>query len=239
MKFSLRDEKSSRSEKALLILSGFFIASLVLTNLIAGRFFTLEIPFLGISWALSSGIIAYPVTFLVTDVISEVFGEKRAKTLVLTGFLVSVFTVLIILLSIKLPIWENSPVDGKSYDTVFGLAPGIVFGSMIAYLSAQYIDVQLFEFWRKLTKGKHLWLRNNGSTILSQLIDTSLVVVIALVVYPKFTGTSEAITAKVALEIIIGQYIFKACIAIIDTPLIYIAVNRLNRYLNKENESIS
>lgn len=234
MKVALRNQKPERTEKALLVLSGFFIASLVLTNLIAGRFFTLKIPLLGINWALSSGIIAYPITFLVTDVISEVYGEKRAKTLVKTGFLVSLFTVVIILISIYLPIWENSPVDGKSYDTVFGLAPGIVFGSMIAYLSAQYVDVQLFEFWRKLTKGKHLWLRNNGSTILSQLIDTSLVVIIALIIYPKVTGTSEPITAAVAFQIILGQYIFKACIAIIDTPLIYLAVNQLNKYLEKK-----
>ncbi|MFT4970489.1 MAG: putative integral membrane protein (TIGR00697 family) [Chitinophagales bacterium] len=233
MKPELRDQKPERSEIVLLILSGFFIASLVLTNLIAGRFFTLEIPLLGISWALSSGIIAYPITFLVTDVISEIYGEKRAKTLVLTGFLVSVFTVLIILISIYLPIWENSPVDGNSYDTVFGLAPGIIFGSMIAYLTAQYVDVKLFEFWRKVTKGKHLWLRNNGSTILSQLIDTTLVVIIALIIYPKFTGTSEAITLEVAFQIILGQYIFKACIALIDTPLIYITVNQLNKYLAK------
>jgi uncharacterized integral membrane protein (TIGR00697 family) len=233
MKPELRDQKPERSEIVLLILSGFFIASLVLTNLIAGRFFTLEIPLLGISWALSSGIIAYPITFLVTDVISEIYGEKRAKILVLTGFLVSVFTVLIILISIYLPIWENSPVDGNSYDTVFGLAPGIIFGSMIAYLTAQYVDVKLFEFWRKVTKGKHLWLRNNGSTILSQLIDTTLVVIIALIIYPKFTGTSEAITLEVAFQIILGQYIFKACIALIDTPLIYITVNQLNKYLAK------
>jgi hypothetical protein len=234
MKTSFRDQKPDRKESLLLILSGFFIASLVLTNLIAGRFFTLNIPFLGIDWALSSGIIAYPVTFLITDIISEIYGEHRAKTLVYTGFFVSVFTVIIILISINLPIWGKSPVDGDSYNRVFGLAPGIVFGSMIAYLSAQYVDVQLFEFWRKLTNGKHLWLRNNGSTIISQLIDTTMVVVIALIIYPKVSGTSQAISFSAALQIIIGQYLFKACIALIDTPFIYLFVNRINRYLGQE-----
>lgn len=237
MQEQLRDEALDKKEKVFLILAGFFIASLVLTNLIAGRFFTLKLPLLGIDWALSSGIIAYPITFLVTDVISEVFGEKRAKSLVLTGFIVSLFTVCIILISIKLPIWENSPVDGQSYTNVFGLAPGIVFGSMIAYLSAQYVDVQLFEFWRKLTKGKHLWLRNNGSTILSQLIDTSLVVIIALIIYPKFSGTSEAITWAVAMQIILGQYIFKAVIALFDTPFVYLGVYQLNKYLGEKSIS--
>jgi hypothetical protein len=234
MKTSFRDQKPDRKESLLLILSGFFIASLVLTNLIAGRFFTLNIPFLGIDWALSSGIIAYPVTFLITDIISEIYGEHRAKTLVYSGFFVSVFTVIIILISINLPIWGKSPVDGDSYNRVFGLAPGIVFGSMIAYLSAQYVDVQLFEFWRKLTNGKHLWLRNNGSTIISQLIDTTMVVVIALIIYPKVSGTSQAISFAAALQIIIGQYLFKACIALIDTPFIYLFVNRINRYLGQE-----
>jgi hypothetical protein len=231
MKTTLREQEPDRKERLLLILSGFFIASLVLTNLIAGRFFTLELPLIGINWALSSGIIAYPVTFLITDIISEVYGEYRAKTLVFTGFLVSVFTVIIIIISIKLPIWGQSPVDQQSYNNVFGLAPGIVFGSMIAYLSAQFVDVKLFEFLRKLTNGKHLWLRNNGSTIVSQLIDTSLVVVIALVIYPKLTGTSQAIDFNAAIQIIIGQYIFKACIAILDTPLIYICVHQVNKYL--------
>ena len=234
MKEALRNQEPDRNERVLLILSGFFIASLVLTNLIAGRFFTLEIQSLNISWALSSGVIAYPVTFLVTDIISEIYGEKRAKTLVFTGFLVSVFTVIIILISTTLPIWEQSPVDGDSYNTVFGLAPGIVFGSMIAYLSAQFIDVKLFEFFRKLTNGKHLWLRNNGSTIISQLIDTSLVVIIALIIYPKATGTSTALTWPAALQIIIGQYVFKAMIALVDTPLIYVCVNGLKRYLDKD-----
>lgn len=237
MKNTLRNEKPDKREIVFLVLSGFFIASLVLTNLIAGRFFTLRIDLLNINWHLSSGIIAYPVTFLVTDIISEIFGEKRAKALVLTGFIVSVFTVLIIIISINTPIWENSPVDSQSYNRVFGLAPGIVFGSMIAYLCAQFVDVKLFEFWRKLTNGKHLWLRNNGSTVLSQLIDTSMVVLIALVIYPKITGVSEAITLEEAFVIIVGQYIFKALIAIFDTPFIYLAVAKLKKYLEIETEN--
>ncbi len=229
---TLRNDQPDKREIVFLILSGFFIASLVLTNLIAGRFFTIQIDALNINWHLSSGVIAYPVTFLVTDIISEIFGEKRAKALVLTGFIVSVFTVLILIISINTPIWENSPVDEKSYQNVFGLAPGIVFGSMIAYLSAQFVDVKLFEFWRRLTNGKHLWLRNNGSTILSQLIDSSLVVIIALVIYPTITGVSKALTFEEAFIIIVGQYVFKALIALIDTPFIYLAIAWLKKYLN-------
>lgn len=229
----LHHETPHIKEKIFVILAGFFITSLVLTNLIAGRFFTITIPALNINWHLTSGVIAYPVTFLVTDIISEIYGEKRAKLLVFTGFLVSVFTVIIIIISINLPIWESSPVSNEAYNNVFGLAPGIVFGSMIAYLTAQYIDVKLFEFWRKLTNGKHLWLRNNGSTILSQLVDSTLVVIIALIIYPTVTGVSTPITWKEAYIIIVGQYIFKALIALLDTPLIYVFVHLINKKLKK------
>lgn len=234
---ALRDTKPDRKEVVFLVLSGFFIAALVLTNLIAGRFFTININALNIHWHLSSGVIAYPVTFLATDIISEVYGEHRAKLLVYTGFIVSLFTVLIIIISNHLPIWELSPVDYDSYQRVFGLAPGIVFGSMIAYLCAQFVDVQLFEFWRKLTKGKHLWLRNNGSTMFSQIVDTSLVVIIALIIYPKVTGVSEPLTWKAAWIIIVGQYIFKALIALADTPLFYGSTYFLNKYLGQETEN--
>lgn len=228
-----RDETPLSYERIFIILSGFFIASLVLTNLIAGRFFTISIPTFNINWHLSSGVIAYPVTFLVTDIISEIYGEKRAKLLVFTGFIISAFTVVIILISLNLPIWESSPVSETSYTNVFGLAPGIVFGSMIAYLSAQFIDVKLFEFWRKLTKGKHLWLRNNGSTILSQFVDSILVVVIALIIYPTITGVSTPITWKEAYIIILGQYVFKVILALLDTSFIYLSVYLINRNLKK------
>ena len=231
MNKSLRNQKTKREEFVFIILAAFFIASLVITNLIAGRFFTLQIEMLNINWALSSGIIAYPVTFLVTDVISEIYGEKKASSLVIAGFIVSLFTVGIILIANTLPISEISPVDKTSFHNVLGLAPGIVFGSMIAYLSAQFIDVKLFEFWRNLTDGKHLWLRNNASTIFSQLLDTSLVVIIALVLYPKITGVSEAISWAAAFQIIIGQYVFKAVIAIFDTPLVYLVVKGVKQYL--------
>lgn len=233
MSILTRDDTPNTYERIFIILSGFFIASLVLTNLIAGRFFTINIPALNVDWHLTSGVIAYPITFLVTDIISEIYGEKRAKLLVFTGFIISVFTVIIIITSISLPIWERSPVSEESYNNVFGLAPGIVFGSMIAYLSAQFIDVKLFEFWRKLTKGKHLWLRNNGSTIISQLVDSVLVVIIALIIYPTITGVSEPLTWKEAYVIIVGQYIFKALLALFDTPFIYLSVYLINKNLKK------
>jgi queuosine precursor transporter len=229
-----RNESPDKKEVLFIFLSGIFLGALVLTNLIAGKFFYINI--LGVHQPLSAGIIAYPVTFLITDVISEIYGHRRANMVVFAGLAVSVFAVFILIIAGAAPIWENSPVSQESFNAVFGVTPGIIFGSMTAYLIAQFLDVRLFEFWRKVTNGKHLWLRNNGSTIISQLVDTSLVVVIALIVFPNLDGNSAttAISWELAFSIIVGQYIFKAFIAAADTPFIYLAVHNIHKWLEKE-----
>jgi uncharacterized integral membrane protein (TIGR00697 family) len=228
-----RSESPAKREVLFIFLSGFFLGALVLTNMIAGKFFYVEI--FNIKQPLSAGIIAYPVTFLVTDIISEIYGHKRANMLVLVGLVVSIFAVVIIFLAGIAPVWENSPVPQDAYNQVFGITPGIIFGSMTAYLLAQFIDVRLFEFWRKFTNGKHLWLRNNGSTIISQFIDTAAVVIITLVVYPQLdtSPNTQAIAWGMAFSIIIGQYIFKAFIAALDTPLIYLAIYSIKKWLKE------
>ena len=114
-----------RAERAYLLLAGIFLGALVLTNLIAGKFFTL----LGLP--LSCGVIAYPVTFLATDLISEVYGRRRAQQVVKTGFFVSVFVTFVVWLANHAPIAADSYVDQESFSRVFGLTPGIVLGSMI------------------------------------------------------------------------------------------------------------
>ncbi|HCE84572.1 MAG TPA: hypothetical protein DEO99_00315 [Bacteroidetes bacterium] len=211
-------------------LVGVFIAALVLTNLIAGRFFTIG------SWTLSSGVIAYPVTFLVTDLISEIYGRKRADLAVKVGFVASVFVTIVLLIALQTQIAEDSYVTEESFLNVFGLAPGIVFGSMCAYLAAQFVDVRIYEFWKKLTGGKYLWLRNNGSTILSQLLDTSIVVIVALIIYPSMDGitSTEPITWTLAGELIIAQYGFKALLALIDTPLMYLFTWRISKVIQDD-----
>jgi len=222
-----------RGERAYLLLAGIFLGALVLTNLIAGKFFTL----LGLP--LSCGVIAYPVTFLVTDLISEVYGRRRATQVVKTGFVVSLFVTLVVWLANLAPVADSTYVDQESFARVFGLTPGIVFGSMIAYLSSQFVDVQVFEFWRNLTRGKHLWLRNNGSTILSQLLDTVLVVTIALVLWPVMDGNpdTDPIARETWWQIIVGQYLFKAGVALIDTPFFYVGTRWLRAWVEAGDDS--
>ena len=154
-----------------IILSGIFIASLVACNLIFQKFFHWSV--FGIyTFEISVGILPYPITFLVTDIVSEIYGRKKANQLVTTGFIASLFVMLITLIAQSVPATTWSPVNDETFSNVFGLFGPAVFASMSAYLLAQFIDIRIFHFWKKMTYGKHLWLRNNASTIFSQFIDT-------------------------------------------------------------------
>jgi len=198
-------------ERLYLIFAGIFIASLVACNLIFQKFFTWN--FLGLTFELSVGIIAYPVTFLVTDLISELYGKKRANQVVISGFCASVFTTLLIFISMSATAADWSPVDSVTFNKVFGLSAPAFLASMMAYLTAQFIDVRIFHFWKRLTKGKHLWLRNNASTMFSQLVDTSMVLVILC--------SAGAIGWERFGSLLLMGWLFKVLVALIDTPIIY------------------
>ena len=198
-------------ERFYMILTAIFIASLVTCNLIFQKFFTwtaLGIP----NFALSVGIIAYPVTFIVTDLISELYGQQKANRAVASGFIASIFVLIFLWLGGIFSAIPDSVVSDQTYNAVFRNAWRIIAASMVAYLIAQFIDVRIFHFWKKLTKGKHLWLRNNGSTIASQLVDTTLVICIL------FIGVWDS---KQIFNGIIDGWLFKMLIALIDTPIIY------------------
>ena len=192
------------------ILSAVFIASLVTCNLIANKFVTVDLGFK--VFVVSAGILPYPITFLVTDLISELYGQQKANRAVASGFIASIFVLIFLWLGGIFSAIPDSVVSDQTYNAVFRNAWRIIAASMVAYLIAQFIDVRIFHFWKKLTNGKHLWLRNNGSTIASQLVDTTLVICIL------FIGVWDS---KQILNGIIDGWLFKMLIALIDTPIIY------------------
>jgi hypothetical protein len=196
-----------------IILLGIFIASLVTCNLIANKFVTVNLGFK--VFIVSAGILPYPLTFLVTDLISEIYGQKKANMVVFSGFVASIFVLSFLWLGAQFNSIPNSIVDDSTYNAVFQNAWRLITASMIAYLFAQFIDVRIFHFWKKLTNGKHLWLRNNGSTIASQLIDTTLVISILFV---GVWDTDQILSA------IIDGWIFKMLMALLDTPIIYVVI---------------
>ena len=224
----------SKANNLYIVLSGIFIASLVSCNLIFQKFFEIEIwvPFIGsYTFAQSVGLLPYPITFLVTDIISEIYGKKRANQVVTSGLFASIFMLIVVTCADLIPMAPWSPVDSDTFHKVFGLSGAAVFASMMAYLFAQYVDIRIFHFWKKLTKGKHLWLRNNASTVFSQFIDTFSVLFLLC-----FFGVLSWDMFGVLL---INGFLFKVFFAAFDTPLVYLIVYYLRKEFNlKENEDL-
>ena len=223
------------AQRIYLLLASLFITSLVVSNLIFQKFFywyPFHVEIFGTKlFELSVGILPYPITFLITDLISEIYGKKRANQVVTTGIFASLFSLLIVVVSNEVPATPWSPVNDGLFTTVFGSTAIAVTASMLAYLFAQFIDIQIYHFWKRLTKGRHLWLRNNGSTFSSQFIDTMTILLLLcsfeIIVWDKFLG------------LLISGILFKWLIALCDTPLLYLFVYIFKkRFKLKTNEEI-
>ncbi|MEE9393580.1 MAG: queuosine precursor transporter [Planctomycetota bacterium] len=224
--------RQSVEERAYLFLVTTFATLLVLTNVIGAKLFV--DPFFG--QTLTTGIITYPLTFLITDVVSEIYGKHRADRMVIIGFVMSLLMLAVVQISISVPaspFWtsqyvpefDNATLMQKGWLASFGVGKWLVCGSMCAYLAAQLCDNYLFHFWRRLTKGRHLWLRNNLSTPVSQLVDTFIVG--CFLFYGAFGWGFWA-----GVEVMLVIYLFKLAIALLDTPLCYLGVWALRRHLN-------
>ena len=227
--------KHLAAQKLYLYLAALFITSLVVSNLIFQKFFywyPFDWEIMGNSlFELSVGILPYPITFLVTDLISEIFGKRAANRVVVAGILASFFSMSILLLAGIVPALPSSPIDDSTFDSVFALSPIAVLASMMAYLFAQFIDIRIYHFWKNLTKGQHLWLRNNFSTFASQFIDTFTVVGLLCVF--------DVLAWDAFLGLLISGVVFKILVALIDTPLLYLSVNWIRSHFKLEiNEEI-
>jgi len=224
------------ARKIYLYLGALFITSLVVSNLIFQKFFywhPFEVEIFGAKlFEISVGILPYPITFLITDLISEIYGKKNANQIVIAGIFASLFSLLIITVADSVPATSWSYVDDKTFKGVFGNTNLAVFASMITYLFAQFVDIQIYHFWKRLTKGKHLWLRNNFSTWISQFVDTFTIVFLlctfGIIEWENFYG------------LLISGFLFKVIVAILDTPLLYLGVYFFRKRFNlKINEEIS
>lgn len=212
-------KRKQQAEWMYLLLAALFIAALITTNLIANKFVTVDLGFK--SFTISAGILPYPITFLITDILSEIFGRKRTQQVVFVGFFASVFVLGVLWLGNQFPAIEDSPVSNEEYAKVFQNSYKVVFSSMIAYLAAQFVDVRIYHFWKTLTNGKYLWLRNNGSTIVSQLVDTTLVVLVLF--YNVLSWDEMAV-------LILDGWLFKMLFAFVDTPVMYAATFSIQRF---------
>ncbi|TCO75956.1 queuosine precursor transporter [Chromatocurvus halotolerans] len=241
MKASVLQE---RRERVFLVLAGTFLCAMTLLNVIGITRFVQLGPM-----ALAVGVLPYPLTFLCTDLVCELYGRARANFLVSVGLGMNFFILGVLILGNSLPSvgpdamppWQvlqlaapialpNGDIVESSvglYQLIYATTSGAVFASMLAYVAAQYCDVQLFHFWKRVTRGKHLWIRNNFSTLMSQMVDSVMVVTVTF--GAAFLRGDIALTA---LLVLVGSnYVFKACVALLDTGPLYIAVHYLRRYL--------
>ena len=180
----------ARRERVFLFLSGMFLGTMTMLNILGiTRFIDLSFSIAGteIPFVLAVGVLPYPMTFLCTDIMSELYGKARTNAVVWMGLFLNLWVLFILWLGGVLdppdtldPVTGLPPVGeyGRVFFEVRVLTFGGVFASMIAYISAQFCDVYIFHYLKKLTKGKHLWLRNNGSTLISQLVDTTAVILV-------------------------------------------------------------
>ena len=224
------------SQRLYLILGILFITSLVVSNLIFKKFFyyyPFDISLFGVNlFEISVGILPYPITFLITDLISEIYGKKKANEVVVGGIFASFFAMGIIYVANAVPATDWSPVSDDLFSTVFGSTAIAVLASMMAYLFAQFIDIQIYHYWKRLTAGKHLWLRNNCSTFLSQFIDTATVLLLLC--------TFGEISWNLFGGLLLAGFLFKIIIAALDTPFLYLGVymfrKRFKLDINEEIE---
>lgn len=242
-----------RRQRVFLVLAGVFLGTLAMLNILGiSRFvdlsfsvFALEIPMV-----VAVGVLPYPITFICTDLISELYGRKRATEVVWVGLLLNIWVVFLLWIGGALPGFEaTDPSTGELLRDEAGRLPvffevrtlafGAVTASMIAYLFAQWCDVQLFHFWKWLTGGRHLWLRNNGSTLISQLVDTVAVILITHFYANALPIVDTDPLWPQLLTFIASGYVFKVVVALVDTGPIYALVGWLRPFLGiARNEEI-
>ena len=213
---------SSKRNLVYIILAGLFITNAIVAELIGSKLIQIG-PFV-----MSIGIIPWPVVFLTTDIINEHYGRVgvRKLSLITAGLIAYAFVILFAAIKIPAAVGISTVTDAQFY-AVFGQSLWIIVGSLVAFILSQLIDVSIFWALRDKTGGKMIWLRSTGSTVISQLIDTFVVLGIAFWLPGKMT-------TAVFLNAALTGYTFKLIIAVVLTPLIYVGHNLIEKYLGDE-----
>lgn len=245
-----------KSTKLFIFLGGFFIANAFIAEVIGVKIFSLEntlgitpfnIPLFGnnFSFNLTAGVLLWPVVFIMTDIINEYYGEKGVRFLSYLTVVLLAYAFFMYFVAIKLvPAgwWPGSkneqgvPDMQAAYAQIFGQGIAIILGSLVAFLIGQVVDVVVFHRIKKWSGEKYIWLRSTGSTIVSQLIDSFVVLFIAFYLYPKYISDAngKAWAFNVVMSICIGNYIYKFIMAVVLTPVIYLVHGIIEKYLGHQ-----
>lgn len=231
-----------RREVVFVILSGLFLGTLAVLNIL-GISRQIDLSFnigaVRIPFVVFVGVLPYPITFLCTDFISELYGKKRANIVVWVGLALNIWVLFILWLGGALPPHTELGPDGlpdimhpdRTYFQIRKWTNMATLASMIAYLTAQLVDVQIFHYIKRLTKGKALWLRNNGSTLTSQMVDSIAVILITYFFTDAISiSPGETVTHGIII-LILSNYVFKMTAALVDTVPFYLGTRWLSNYL--------
>ena len=212
----------TKKDLVFVILAGIFITNAVVAELIGGKLIQIG-PFV-----MSIGILPWPIVFLTTDLINEYFGEKGVRKLSFITACLIAYAFIILLFAINIPAAKGiSPVNDNQFYAVFGQSMWIIIGSIIAFMVSQLIDVSIFWFFKNRTGEKKIWLRTTGSTVISQLFDSFIVLGIAFYLPGK-------IDFKTFITSAITGYVFKLGIAVLLTPMIYLGHHWIKKYISEE-----
>jgi len=217
---------TTRKQLVFFVLGGFFLTNAILGELTGGKLF--NVPSLGLfdfeHVTLSIGVIPWPVVFITTDLVNEYFGKAGVRKLTFLAVAMIAYVFIVLFMAISIPGSPNSPVSHEAFRAVFGQSLWIIVGSIVAFLVSQLVDVLVFAAVKRRTGDKMLWLRATGSTAISQLIDTFVILYIAFVI----PGRLEL---EAYYQLGVGSYLYKLLIAILITPLIYFAHGMIDRFL--------
>lgn len=247
---------NNKSTKLFIFLGGFFIANAFIAEVIGVKIFSLEntlgitpfkIPLFGndFSFNLTAGVLLWPVVFIMTDIINEYYGERGVKFLsyLTVGLLAYAFIMYFLAIKLVPADWwitskgkQGVPNMQSAYAQIFGQGTAIILGSLIAFLIGQIVDVVIFHKIKKWSGEKYIWLRATGSTLVSQFIDSFVVLFIAFYLYPKYISDANgpAWAFNIVMSICIGNYIYKFIVAVVLTPVIYLVHNWIDKYLGHE-----
>jgi uncharacterized integral membrane protein (TIGR00697 family) len=217
---------TSRVSIAQVGLVALFVTALITAQLTAAKVLALPIPFslplVGSTIILPGAAVAYAVTYLASDCYTELFGRRAAQVVINLAFAMNFVMLGLLWTTLSAP--GINPEFASTFNAALSPATNIVLGSLLAYLLSQNWDVVVFHWIRDQTDGAYLWLRNIGSTATSQALDTVVFVGIAFLIAPLVLGTGDALSLRQIAALIIGQYLLKLVIALVDTPLVYLIV---------------
>jgi uncharacterized integral membrane protein (TIGR00697 family) len=240
----------TKESRLLLVLGAFFVANAILSEFIGVKIFSVEgtlglqkfdINLFGVknlSFNMSAGVLTWPIIFIMTDIINEYFGVKQVRFLSILTCILIAFAFIVVGLAMKLQpsdFWLMQKIDGQqinmlvAFDAIFGQGMWIIVGSITAFLIGQMVDVLIFHRIKKFTGEKALWLRATGSTVVSQLIDSFVVIFIAFYLNPTYHWSWQMVAA-----IGLVGYTYKFIIALAMTPILYLVHGIIDSYLGRD-----